>query len=73
MYTIDLVVVLQMVKIKPHEELLADGALTLFDENTGRAAFVSHQWVGKHHPDHPVTVGPVQKEGLQHRLHLKAC
>ncbi|CAE7039397.1 ANK1 [Symbiodinium sp. CCMP2456] len=51
MYTIDLAAVLQMVKIKPHEELLADGALTLFDENTGRAAFVSHQWVAKHHPD----------------------
>ena len=51
MYTIDLEAVLQMVEIKPHEELLADGALTLFDEHTGRAAFVSHQWVAKHHPD----------------------
>ncbi|CAE7694981.1 unnamed protein product [Symbiodinium sp. CCMP2592] len=51
MYTIDLAAVLRMVKIKPHEELLADGALTLFDEHMGRAAFVSHQWVAKHHPD----------------------
>eukprot|EP00913_Durusdinium_trenchii_P014791 g13872.t2 len=42
---------LQMSQIQPHEELLAAGALTIYEERLGRAAFVSHQWVGKGHPD----------------------
>lgn len=45
MYTVSLQVLLEMVDIKVHEELLAEGSLVIFDETRGKAAFVSHQWV----------------------------
>ena len=40
-----------MTKLQPHEELLSEGSLTIFQEDLGRAGFVSHQWVGEGHPD----------------------
>lgn len=51
MYTIQADLLLEMTAIQPHEELLADGKLTIFDKELGRAAFVSHQWIGQGHPD----------------------
>ncbi|CAE7255891.1 unnamed protein product, partial [Symbiodinium sp. CCMP2456] len=51
MYTVAAETVLEMTKMRPHEELKADGLLTQFDKSMGRATFVSHQWVGRHHPD----------------------
>ena len=51
MYTVSMAAVLQMQAVKPHEELQENGTLTVFHEGMGRAAFVSHQWVGKKHPD----------------------
>ena len=51
MYTVLLPTVLDMAEIRPHEELKADGLLTLFREDMGKALFVSHQWVGSMHPD----------------------
>eukprot|EP00435_Cladocopium_sp_Y103_P055120 s731_g18.t1 len=63
MYTIQADLLLEMTAIQPHEELLAAGAwdsaghgagfgkLTIFDKDLGRAAFVSHQWIGQGHPD----------------------
>ena len=51
MYTVPMATLLQMTEIKPHEELKSLGVLSVFDGSMGRAAFVSHQWVGQHHPD----------------------
>lgn len=51
MYTIQSDLLLEMTAIQPHEELLAAGKLTIFDKELGRAAFVSHQWIGQGHPD----------------------
>lgn len=51
MYTMPVHVLLQMTKMLPHEELLAAGQLTCFEASMGRAAFISHQWVGSGHPD----------------------
>ncbi|CAE7666476.1 ANKRD17 [Symbiodinium sp. CCMP2456] len=51
MYTVASEILLKMTKVEPHEELKARGELTVFSEYIGRAAFVSHQWLAKHHPD----------------------
>eukprot|EP00435_Cladocopium_sp_Y103_P064929 s1948_g26.t1 len=51
MYTMTVHLLLQMTKIQPHEELLAAGQLVRFEVSMGRAAFISHQWLGCGHPD----------------------
>eukprot|EP00439_Symbiodinium_sp_Y106_P058446 s2342_g8.t1 len=51
MYTVASDVLLNMTRVEPHEDLKARGELTVFSEDIGRAAFVSHQWLAKHHPD----------------------
>eukprot|EP00435_Cladocopium_sp_Y103_P043070 s2867_g12.t1 len=51
MYTVRLEVLLEMVEVKAHEDLKAEGKLVEFHEQMGQAAFVSHQWVSKGHPD----------------------
>jgi len=51
MYTVPAEDVLQMSEVKPHEELLADDMLKVFKSSKGKAMFVSHQWIGNHHPD----------------------
>jgi len=51
MYTVSATEMLQMAEVKPHETLLSDGALTIFKACKGKAMFVSHQWIGNHHPD----------------------
>ncbi|CAE7241772.1 unnamed protein product [Symbiodinium sp. CCMP2592] len=38
-------------EIEPHEVLMSQGALVEFHQDLGKAAFVSHQWVGVDHPD----------------------
>ena len=38
--------VLQMIAVRPHEELLAANKLTIYDESKGKALFVSHEWLG---------------------------
>ena len=45
MYTVRLEVLLEMVEVKAHEDLRAEGKLVEFHEKMGKAAFVSHQWV----------------------------
>ncbi len=37
--------------MKPHETLLDDGILVQFEDEMGRAAFVSHQWISPWNPD----------------------
>ncbi|OLP93439.1 hypothetical protein AK812_SmicGene24659 [Symbiodinium microadriaticum] len=44
-------VLLQMAVVRAHEELLAEGHLTAYQENLGRAMFVSHEWMSADHPD----------------------
>lgn len=54
MYTVPVAALLEMVEVKPHEELLSNGVVVEHDESNGspgHVAFVSHQWVGKGHPD----------------------
>lgn len=51
MFTMPLDTLLQMTKIRRHEELAAMGALCIFLESLGRAMFVSHQWTSRAHPD----------------------
>ncbi|CAE7840546.1 ANKRD17 [Symbiodinium sp. CCMP2592] len=51
MYTVPLEILLQMKRIRTHEEMLADNELTQFEEHMGRAMFISHQWLGSKHPD----------------------
>eukprot|EP00438_Fugacium_kawagutii_P024121 Skav222757 [mRNA] locus=scaffold600:111323:113131:+ [translate_table: standard] len=51
MFTMPLGNFLQMTKLQKHEELIDSGALCQFEENMGRAMFVSHQWICRYHPD----------------------
>eukprot|EP00913_Durusdinium_trenchii_P012838 g12054.t1 len=57
-----------MDKIIPHEELLAGGELTIFQKSLGKAAFVSHQWVGKGHPDPEFKQMQVLQDALQNLI-----
>mmetsp|Transcript_917 Transcript_917/g.2142 ORF Transcript_917/g.2142 Transcript_917/m.2142 type:complete len:626 (-) Transcript_917:189-2066(-) len=51
MYTVPVPALLDMTEIEPHEVLMSQGALVEFHQDLGKAAFVSHQWVGVDHPD----------------------
>ncbi|CAE7217888.1 Psmd10, partial [Symbiodinium microadriaticum] len=51
MYTVAADVLLKMTQVEPHEKLKAWGQLVDFSDDLGRAAFVSHQWLTKKHPD----------------------
>ncbi|CAE7543781.1 ANKS1A [Symbiodinium sp. CCMP2592] len=51
MYTVAADVLLKMTRVEPHEMLKANGELVVFCEELGKAAFVSHQWLAKDHPD----------------------
>ncbi|CAE7417646.1 ANK1 [Symbiodinium natans] len=51
MYTMPLPTLLQLSEMSPHEELQADGKLVVFASHMGKAAFVSHQWRDREHPD----------------------
>ena len=51
MYTVPMEKLLQMTRVRSHEDLLEDGELMEFREGLGRAMFVSHQWLGNKHPD----------------------
>lgn len=51
MYTVPQETFLEFSKMRPHEELLRENVLVLFEETKGRGFFISHQWVGVRHPD----------------------
>jgi len=51
MYVVPVDAILGMTRLRPHEELLADGLLVEFDHSKGHAMFVSHQWAAMDHPD----------------------
>ncbi len=46
-------------------ETCIQGSLTIFDKKLGRAAFVSHQWVGGSHPDPEFKQMQVLKDTLR--------
>ncbi|CAK9030340.1 unnamed protein product [Durusdinium trenchii] len=51
MYVVPLDVLLDMTQVVPHENLKTEGKLLEYEESMGNAAFVSHQWVDRSHPD----------------------
>eukprot|EP00435_Cladocopium_sp_Y103_P056015 s1283_g18.t1 len=59
MYVVAVDLMLRFSDVRPHEELLAEGLLTVFVEAIGQAIFVSHQWLSAKHPD---------PKGLQFRV-----
>ncbi|CAE7739212.1 Ank3 [Symbiodinium sp. CCMP2592] len=65
MYTTPLEVLLQMSEVKPHEELLQEGSLSIFDDAKGKAMFVSHQWLTKLHPDPEFKQFPVLQQAIR--------
>ncbi|CAE7285764.1 anks1b [Symbiodinium natans] len=65
MYTLPLEIFLLMSDMEPHEELMADNKLVIFQKGMGKAAFVSHQWVGIGHPDPEFKQMRVLQESLQ--------
>ncbi|CAE7550514.1 anks1b [Symbiodinium sp. CCMP2456] len=69
MYTVAVELVLEMTEVLPHEELKAKRQLTVFEDDVGaRAAFVSHQWVARHHPDPEFAQMSVLQRALQRLL-----
>lgn len=68
MYTLPSEKLLEMSELKPHEELLSEGSLEIFNKKLGRAAFVSHQWVGGSHPDPEFKQMQVLKDTLRHLM-----
>ncbi|OLQ03103.1 Ankyrin repeat and KH domain-containing protein 1 [Symbiodinium microadriaticum] len=54
-----------MGEIDPHEVLKEKGLLVEFREPMGKAAFVSHQWVGNQHPDPEFKQMRVLQEALK--------
>jgi len=51
MYTVPLDALMRMSKVRPLEQLKAEGIIVVFDERLGKAIFISHQWRGRDHPD----------------------
>ncbi|CAE7594129.1 Ankrd44 [Symbiodinium sp. CCMP2592] len=68
MYTVRAKVLLEMAKVVPHEQLKANKLLVEFDESLGNAVFVSHEWVGHHHPDPECKQLRVLQDALKHML-----
>lgn len=66
MYTVPLQVLFDMGEIVPHEELMEQGVLVEFEQTLGQAAFVSHQWVGRNHPDPEFKQMRVLQDALRH-------
>ena len=42
---------LRFTDVRSHEQLLADGLLSVFVVSMGHAIFISHQWLSEKHPD----------------------
>ncbi|CAE7886616.1 ANKRD44, partial [Symbiodinium microadriaticum] len=69
MYTVAVEALLKMTEILPHEELKAQGKLTIFEAGaTQRAAFVSHQWVAIDHPDPEFRQMRILQDALQEMI-----
>ncbi|CAE8634075.1 unnamed protein product, partial [Polarella glacialis] len=51
MYVVPLEVFMQMTAARPHQQMLDEGDLFMFERGMGKAIFVSHQWLGSTSPD----------------------
>ena len=69
MYVVAAEVLMSMSDLSPHEQLLEDGSLVVFDDRKGNAMFVSHQWAGSDHPDPNLEQFRVLQDALRHILH----
>ncbi|CAE7444088.1 B'ETA [Symbiodinium sp. KB8] len=68
MYTLPLAQLMELTEVEPHEVLQSKGLLVEFEESLGRAAFVSHQWVGKKHPDPEFKQLRVLQDALEYAM-----
>lgn len=68
MYTVPVSAILSMTTLEPHEALKLQGLLVQFDKTMGKALFVSHQWVGKRHPDPDFIQFSVLQDALRHLM-----
>ncbi|CAE7199345.1 unnamed protein product [Symbiodinium natans] len=68
MYTLAVEKLLEMTQMEPHEQLKERGDIILFDGSIGNAAFVSHQWVSKGHPDPDLKQMRVLQDAVKHFL-----
>ena len=68
MYTVPAKAILSMTTLEPHEALKLQGLLVEFDKTMGKALFVSHQWVGRRHPDPDFIQFSVLQEALRHLM-----
>ena len=66
MYVAAIEAVLKMTNLKPHETLLMDRVVKDFEDCSGNALFVSHQWAGLSHPDPTFEQFKVLQEALRH-------
>ena len=69
MYTVNALQVLKMTRIESHEALKQRNELVVFQEGT--AAFLSHQWLTKGHPDPEMKQMQVLQQALRLMLFTK--
>ena len=68
MWTVPLETLMSMTTIRPHQELLTEGALVKYHSDLGQAIFVSHQWLSSTHPDPDCKQLKVLQEALRNLL-----
>ncbi|CAK9083864.1 unnamed protein product [Durusdinium trenchii] len=72
MFVVTLRVCLEMLEVKPHEQLMNEGLLVEFSRRSkGEAIFVSHQWTSLGHPDRSGDQFRVLQEALKQGVHGK--
>lgn len=72
MYTVPVEALQKMTKIEPHEVLQEGGVLVEYEKNLGKAAFVSHQWIGSSHPDPEFKQMRVLQQALEQAMLMRS-
>ncbi|CAE8692616.1 unnamed protein product [Polarella glacialis] len=68
MYVVPLDIFLQMKTTRAHQQMLHEGKLVMFENDMGKAIFVSHQWVGSTAPDPDFSQLQVLQEALRNLM-----
>ncbi|CAE8744064.1 unnamed protein product, partial [Polarella glacialis] len=68
MYVVPLDVFMQMKTTRAHQQMLDEGTLVMFENDMGKAIFVSHQWVGSTAPDPDFSQLQVLQEALRNLM-----
>ena len=68
MWTVPMETLMQMTTVRPHQELLQEGALVRYHSDLGQAIFVSHQWLSSTHPDPDCKQLKVLQDALRNLL-----